>query len=398
MASTWVKTSHPGVRYREHPTRKHGVRKDRYYTIRFRVEGVLKEEALGWASEGWDAERAAVEVGKLKANKRLGTGPRRLEEAREAGKAQERARKASEAKESREAITFAAFFRDHYEPLARANKKAESFRREDSLYRHWLEPILGPLPLALVGAAHLERIKQNMQQAGKAPRSVHYALAVVRQVFNVARRLDYFHSESPTSKVKKPTNDNRRLRFLSHEEANTLLAALADKSTQLHDMALVALHTGARAGEIFSLQWGDIDLEHGIISLRDTKGGRNRQAIMTEAVKTLFTDLPTGARNEHVFPSRTGERIKAVSRTFDKVADEIGFNHGVDDPRLKVVFHTLRHTFASWLVMAGVDLYTVKTLMGHQTISQTERYSHLAPNAMRQAVQAFESGMAQNRH
>jgi len=390
MPTAWIKTNHPGVRYREHPSRKHGVRKDRYYTIRFRIDGVLKEEALGWASEGWDADRAAEELGKLKSNKRLGAGPKRLYEAREIGKAQERARKLAETKANREAVTFAEFFREHYEPLAKANKKAESFRREDSLYRHWLEPILGPLPLGLVGVALLERIKQNMQQAGKAPRSVHYALAVVRQVFNVARRLDYFHGDAPTSKVKKPTNDNRRLRFLSHEEAQQLLAALADKSTQLHDMALVALHSGARAGEVFSLQWGDIDLEHGIISLRDTKGGRNRQAIMTAAVKELFTNLPTGARNDLVFPSRTGERIKAVSRTFDKVADEIGLNQGVDDPRLKVVFHTLRHTFASWLVMAGVDLYTVKALMGHQTISQTERYSHLAPDAMQKAMKMFE--------
>ena len=397
MPTAWIKTNHPGVRYREHPTRKHGVRKDRYYTIRFRIDGVLKEEALGWASEGWDAEWAAEELGKLKANKRLGAGPKRLHEAREEAKAQEEARKAAANRASRETVTFAEFYRGEYEPLATANKKSESCRREDSLYRHWLEPVLGPLPLAQVGAVHLERIKQSMLQAGRAPRSAHYALAVVRQVFNIARRLEYFQGDAPTSKVKKPTNDNRRLRFLSHDEARRLLEGLSKKSTQLHDMALVALHTGARAGEIFSLQWGDIDLEHGIISLRDTKGGRNRQAIMTEAVKELFSNLPPGARNEYVFPSRTGARIKAVSRTFDKVADEIELNQGVDDPRLKVVFHTLRHTYASWLVMAGVDLYTVKTLMGHQTISQTERYSHLAPDAMRIAVQAFESGLYINK-
>jgi len=393
MATKWMKTNYPGVRCREHPTRKHGIRKDKYYTIRFRIDGVLKEEALGWASEGWSAERAAEELGRLKANKRLGVGPKRLQEAREIGRVQERDRKLAEAKASRKAVTFAAFFREHYEPLALANKKAETFRREDSLFRHWIEPVLGSIPLSQVGATHLERIKQDMQQAGKAPRSAHYALAVVRQVFNTARRIDFFQGDSPTSKVKKPTSDNRRLRFLSHEEAKQLLDALAQKSTQLHEMALIAVHTGARAGEIFSLQWGDIDLEHGVISLRDTKGGRNRQAIMTEAVKNLFEDIPAGARNELVFSSRAGERIRAVSRTYDRVASEIGLNQGVGDPRHKVVFHTLRHTFASWLVMAGVDLYTVKTLMGHQTISQTERYSHLAPDAMIKAVRLFEASM-----
>jgi len=71
----------------------------------------------------------------------------------------------------------------------------------------------------------------------------------------------------------------------------------------------------------------------------------------------------------------------------------LGFNNGVTDPRQKVVFHPLRHTFASWLVEQSVDLYSVKELMGHGTLAMTERYSHLSPDKLRRAVKPLEAGM-----
>jgi len=66
--------------------------------------------------------------------------------------------------------------------------------------------------------------------------------------------------------------------------------------------------------------------------------------------------------------------------------DSIGLNDGVDDPRQRVVFHTLRHTFASWLAMSGTDIYTIKELMRHKTLTMTMRYAHLIPDAKRRAV------------
>ena len=66
MAAKWKKTKYPGVRYYEHATRKHGIRKDRYYAIRYQKEGKRKEEGLGWASKGWTAEEANVELSELK--------------------------------------------------------------------------------------------------------------------------------------------------------------------------------------------------------------------------------------------------------------------------------------------------------------------------------------------
>lgn len=75
-----------------------------------------------------------------------------------------------------------------------------------------------------------------------------------------------------------------------------------------------------------------------------------------------------------------------MSRVFLNTVNELGFNTGVTDPRRRVVFHTLRHTYASWLVQAGVDLYVVRDLLGHSSIKMTERYSHLAPERLKGAV------------
>jgi site-specific recombinase XerD len=117
--------------------------------------------------------------------------------------------------------------------------------------------------------------------------------------------------------------------------------------------------------------------------------------IMTENVKTMFEKRMRQKQFNVVFSSKNGNKIKEVSRTFDRVI--VGLNKGIADRRQRVVFHSLRHTYASWLVMSGVDLYTVQKLMGHSTIAMTERYSYLAPDHLRKAVSLLENGIKQNK-
>jgi hypothetical protein len=80
MAYAWHQTKHEGVRYREHPTRNHGVKADQYFAIRYRVNGKRREEGLGWATQGWTLQRAALELAKLKEAHRTGEGARTLED------------------------------------------------------------------------------------------------------------------------------------------------------------------------------------------------------------------------------------------------------------------------------------------------------------------------------
>ncbi len=113
---------------------------------------------------------------------------------------------------------------------------------------------------------------------------------------------------------------------------------------------------------------------------------RHRQAFMTAGVRAMLATRERGGHHDLVFPGQGGRRITAISATFDRTVAALGLNAGIEDGRQKICFHGLRHTFASWLVEQGVDLFVVKELMGHSVLAMTERYSHLAPDALRLAV------------
>ena len=395
-----------GLMFREHPTRRHGPLPDRCFGYRMQVDGKRRFEIFGWASAGWSPKKALVAMEKLREAGKTGTGPASRKEMKEQAEAERQAKEAAQAerqaREERENITFDLFFADTYMPQQRADgKSARSLAREDEFARLWIGPCFGGKPLRQIAPLDLERLKKRMSDAGRAARSVSYCLAVVRQVFNMARRLGLYDCEAPTSKVKKPVEDNRRLKFLSREEADCLLEALAERSTDTHDMALVSLHCGLRAGEVFALEWGDVDFDRGVLTIRGTskkagtktKSGKTRAAIMTQAVKEMLVGRTRGDHHALVFPGRGGKKIVQISDSFNRTVKALGFNDGVKDDRQKVVFHTLRHTYASWLVESGVDLYTVKELMGHGVIAMTERYSHLSEDTLHRAVRTMEANM-----
>ncbi len=336
------------------------------------------------------AVKAAGYLAKLKEAQKTGQGPQTLKESREIKAEQRKAQKAALKQAQIDCLTVSEVYTEHYLPHAQENKKFKTVQAEDSHFRNWIDPAIGEKPIKTVSPFDVEKIKKAMADADLSPRSIQYCLATTRQLFNHASFVGLFEGGNPVRKVKIPTPNNKRIRFLSEAEADLLLKTLAGKSTQLYEIALFGLDTGARAGEIFNLTWGDVDLERSLLSIRDAKGGKSRFIPMTNQVREMLSGKPGGEPTALVFPSRKGEKIQQVSKVFYLTVKELGLNKGVVDPRQKVNFHTLRHTFASWLVERGTDLYTVKTLLGHSTIQLTERYSHLAPDALRQAVKVLE--------
>lgn len=393
MSAKWMGTKHKGVRYYEHTTRKHGVQRDKYFSIRYQRAGQRREEGLGWLSEGWNLDKAVAELIKLKEAAVKGEGPTRMAEKREIVDNRKEQEEVERERLEREAVTFERFFKDTYLPQSKADKKPRTAQREEGFFDNWFKSILGNLPMKVITAFNLEMVKKEMANKKQSNRSIEYGLAVIRQVFHAAKRLGMYESESPTSNVRKPKVDNGRMRFLTQDEADKLLEALKAKSADVHDMTILSLHAGLRFGEIASLTWQDIDLTKGVLTIRDAKAG-SRYAFLTPQAADMLRNRDQGKPSDYVFQKRGGGKLTKISHTFFRAVDDLKFNDGIDDRRLQICFHSCRHSYASWMIEQGTDLYTVQKLLGHKTNIMTQRYAHLAENKLKDAATALGAALA----
>lgn len=390
----WI-TADKGIRYREHDTKKHGIRPDRYFTLRYYLDGKRMEEALGWASDGWTLERARTELVKLKEAHRLGQETATLRTAREKASSHRKQQEELKCKTAQEEMSFDTFWNDFYLPYAKQSKSSKSVKTELGLYKNWIVPNIGHLPFKNIKYQHIQAILQLAQEAEKSARTIEYIFATISLVWNLAKINGFVETESPTKQVKKPKQDNRRLRFLTKQEAIMLLENLSLKSIDTHDMAILSLFGGLRFGEIQALHWSDINFEAKNISIRDPKNKKNRFCYMNDEILAVMTRRYNEQRNDTlIFPTKDGRQRGFLSNTFTRAIQELKFNENITDSRQKIVFHSLRHTFASWLVQKGIPLYTVAQLMGHSSLEMTQRYAHLAPDNIMAAALTLDGELS----
>jgi len=385
----WINGRLTGIQYYEHPSRKYTATKlDRYYRGRFKVDCKTYYATFGWWSEGWNEEEVFKKLQEFKRNAKTGTGPLSLKEERQILEAAKKEQEAERLIHEAQNMALSKFFYQTYAPHAMAEKSERSWHREESLFRLWISPVIGSLPFSSISSFHLERIRKNMLEGKCAPRSVQYAFATIRQVFNYANSIDATDIASPTKGIRWPKFDNRRMRFLDRTEANALLEALKPRSLQTYEIALLSLMTGMRAGEIFSLTWGQLDLTKGTLFIpgNKSKSKKGRTVYLNDDTKSMLIQKKPGSPSELIFMNKKGQQLTEVSNVFMRVLTELGLNDGREHSHDRIVFHSLRHTFASWLVQDGLDLYTLQTLLGHSSFSMVQRYAHLTENAGRDAV------------
>ena len=174
---SWI-TAARGIRYREHETRKHGKRPDRYWCIQYKLKGRNVNEAVGWWSGGATQAQCEEFLAELRRNQKNGQGPQTLKEMRAAGEEKRVAEAEAQETARHETTTLAEFWERDYLPKSSLNKSRHSLASEAMFRRRWLAP-LADLPLAEIRAAHLERlVLAPMLAAGKSPWTIQYALAV----------------------------------------------------------------------------------------------------------------------------------------------------------------------------------------------------------------------------
>ena len=233
-------------------------------------------------------------------------------------------------------------------------------------YLHEINPIN-------IDEFRLDRLTQVSQA------SVNKNVACLRAMFNKAIEWNLFPGRNPAAGIKFYKLENKRLRFLEKEEIARLLSVCRG---HLKDILEFAINTGMRKGEIFNLKWHDIDMTNGIIHVLKTKSGQRREIPMNETIKNIFFRVRKDPGSPYVFASHTGKAFIDVKHSFYTALKEANIEN--------FRFHDLRHTFASHLVMSGVDLLTVKELLGHKKIEMTLRYSHLSCAHKKRAVMALD--------
>ena len=414
MAIKWIKTPHKGLRYFQHATRKHGKKKDRYYSIRIKVDGKDYTYGVGWWSEGIpeEARKADPDMGfeeyclsqmKLyKTNIRDGSGPKSPREKREIAAEKDAEEREEQERHEKEAVTVADFFNDTYFPWAKENKTVDTCYTENNLYKNWIKPAIGNMPLIEVSPFHIEKIKKTLSDNEKSARTIEATLAVIRQIFNHAKRQNIYSGDNPATKVKKPKVDNAKLRYLMPDEIDRLLDALKEISDVVHDQAVLAVNCGLRFSEVARLRWEDVNYDTGTIAIRDAKTG-SRTVFLNEYVKSMLEARQgemSCQKTGLVFPNhkqeKKNEKQGQVSKTFQRVADKL-FNKDIKDRRLRISFHSLRHTFGTHVYENSGDLYLTQKALGHKTMVMAQRYAKMSETKLREAFTKMSEVMQRGR-
>jgi len=242
---------------------------------------------------------------------------------------------------------------------------------------------IGPREIAKFIAGRLA--KGAKREKGVSRATTNRDRAILSKLFNWAIASGFYGAENPVRKVKPFQESAGRTRFLTADEAGELVAKSSD---HLRPVLITALHTGGRLGEILTLRWEDVDLERGVLYFdqTNTKSGKQREVpidqvlaeVLKERRKKIFLG---GDAREFVF-TRLGKRLQNVRTGFEKARKRAGLGEDV-------TFHTLRHTFASWFVVNGGDVFRLQEYLGHSTMALTKRYAHLSEKFRREGVAFF---------
>lgn len=289
---------------------------------------------------------------------------------------------------------------EEYKALVKRNQTDKYYESVDLVIRHILKFFPGPMKLKAIGVKEWQTFFDKLSES--APRGVRVYYRTVKAMMNRAISLGYMNY-NPVDKVVIKKLQQKERPHITETELEKVLTILygwsmkkgckKEKMRSLlltYDVSKTGFYTGMRLNEIMNLRCRNVDLNSRIITVGDerftTKSKKTRKIPISDKIYELLVNRisKAGSKDKYVF-AYSGNKILTndyVSKTFKDAVNKAGLNKDI-------CFHSLRHGFGSSLVQRDVNIYHIKELMGHSSVTVTERYSHNNLDTLKEAIKKF---------
>lgn len=285
------------------------------------------------------------------------------------------------------------------------SRTLKGLKQDENRYEIYIKPAFGDKEVPEITPLDVDRLRINLlkgkttlpdgrgKKGRKSPQTVKHCLVLLRRIilFGASKNL----CPPLHFKIELPKVDNEKTEDLSPEQLKKLMEAIeADEDWQAKGIMKMALFTGMRKGEIFRLEWPDINFERSVIRIRGPKGGKDQTIPLNAAAREVLEGLPRPAEdapNEDyelplIFPGKGGRPHHDIKRAVERIRKR------ADLPLDFRPLHGLRHHYASMLASSGqVDMHVLQKLLTHKSPAMTQRYAHLRDEALQRAASVADN-------
>lgn len=261
---------------------------------------------------------------------------------------------------------------------------------DKSHFNHYIFPYFKRLDFKSINKEDIQKFTEQLRKTKSvlkkellADKSINNILNFLKALIKYAFKNDYIKNDF-SKYIQLLEIDNARERFLTKDEITELYEYSKNDET-LYLLFKLALNTGGRLATLLNIHKKDIDFSHNLLTLKDFKNNSTYKAFLTDNLNELLEKKVYSLKlNDKLFPSNPERRLRAM-------LDEL-FNKDIkqNDRKNKIVFHSLRHTFASHLAINGTPIFTIQKLMNHKDIRMTLRYAKLSPDSGRESILSLD--------
>ncbi|MDL1969511.1 MAG: site-specific integrase [Candidatus Desulfofervidaceae bacterium] len=276
--------------------------------------------------------------------------------------------------------------------LAWLKENKKGWKADLNRYTNHLQPRFGKKQLDKISPFDIERmmieLKKSTNARGKpyTPQTIKHIVALLRRIINKAIKWGLYDGDNPVSKVTLPKPNNELVEYLEPDQIKALWEVCENyHDKQAGNLVLFALVTGLRRGELFKLEWSDIDFDNGWLHIRNPKGGKDQILPLNQTALNILRNHPRVEDSPYVFPGKDGKMRTDFKTSWKRIKKLAGLPENFR-------FHGLRHVYATLLASSGqVNPYTLQKLLTHKDFKTTQRYSHLLEQSFKESAKVMDS-------